>query len=548
MRVPDLSEIEPIFKEFTEDGPGCCLGVYVDGKLVLEKGFGLASLEHRVPITPDTVFDLASTSKQFTAASVLLLAEDGALDLEDDVRQYFPEFVLDQAITIRQLINHTSGLREIYSLAGMVGWSWPELMEDDQVVAILAKTRTLNFEPGTSHSYSNSGYVLLSALVKRVGGKTLAEFAKERIFEPLGMGVTHYRDDITSVVPNRAIGYGRSPKGDGYKLNESPSNITGDGATQTTIRDLTGWESNFIRPVIGDESFRKNQLETAKLADGTDTGYAAGLFVSTYKGLRSVSHGGAWAGFRSDYLRFPESGLAIAVFANLAGASPSALAHQVADLCLAEEIEAAAAAARVSTSPSESTTSEEPVAPSAEEPVEELAQVNAAACAGLYGDGASFIRIVADGEALAVHAAGMELAASRTTPGTFSTSALRLTLSFTGSAGEPAGVIVKQGDQVVWTLPRVAVAQVSDSEAEELNGEYRCEEVEGTWKVRATSAGVKLDRNPPREPLEFTFGPADVLLGPGFNVSVERSKDGSPVALLASDSRAKGLRFERVSA
>ncbi|HUR49960.1 MAG TPA: serine hydrolase domain-containing protein [Acidimicrobiales bacterium] len=543
MRVPDLSEIEPIFKEFTEKGPGCCLGIYVDGQVVLAQGFGLANLEHRVPITPDTVFDLASTSKQFTAASVLLLAEDGALGLDDDVRKYFPEFVLDQAITIRQLINHTSGLREIYSLAAMVGWTWPELMEDDQVVALLAKTRTLNFEPGTAHSYSNSGYVLLSALVKRVSGKSLADFAKERIFDPLGMGVTHYRDDITSVVPNRANGYGKSPKGEEYKLNESPSNITGDGAAQTTIHDLAGWESNFVRPVIGNESFRKNQLATAELPDGADTGYAAGLFVAKYKGLPSVSHGGAWAGFRSDYVRFPESGLAVAVFANLAGANPSALAHRVADLCLADEIDAAAGRKANS---SEAGDAVDGSAPSAEEPTHELAEVTAAVCEGLYGDGASFVRIVTEGDGLIVHAAGMELSATRATPGVFTTSALGLTLAFTGTAGEPEGIVVKQGEQVVWTLPRVAETKVSDEEAQELDGEYRCDEVEGTWNVVATSAGVRIDRTPPREPLEFTFGPTDVLLGPGFNVSIERAKDGTPVALLASDSRAKGLRFERV--
>lgn len=543
MRVPDLPEIEAIFEEFTGDGPGCCVGVYVDGELVLERGFGLANLEHRVPIDADTVFDLASTSKQFTAASVLLLAEDGLLGLEDDARKYFPEFVLEQAITIRQLINHTSGLREIYSLAGMVGWTWPELMEDDQVVDILARMRTLNFEPGTSHSYSNSGYVLLSALVKRVSGKTLAEVAKERLFDPLGMRATHYRDDITSVVPHRANGYGRSPKGDGYKLDESPSNITGDGAAQTTIREMAFWEANFLRPVIGNESFRRNQLETAELPDGTDTGYAAGLFVSQHKGLPCISHGGSWAGFRSDYIRFPDNGLAVAVFANLAGATPSALARQVADLCLAEEIESAPAAGRVSDDQSA-----EAAAQNAEEPVGELREVAAPACNGLFGDGTSFARLspAPEGDALTLYAAGMELAAARSGPGTFQTSVAKLTLSFTGDAEEPSGIIVRQGDQVVWSLPRVTPVQPSEEEVTALNGEYRCDEVESTWTVSATLEGVTVDRKP-REPLQFSYGPADVLLGPAFNVAVERSKDGAPVALLASDSRAKGLRFERVN-
>jgi len=546
LRVPDRAEIAPLFEEFSADGPGCCLGIYLDGELVLETGFGLASLEHRVPITGETVFDLASTSKQFTAACILLLAEDGSLGLDDHVQKHFPEFALEQDITIRQLINHTSGLRDVYSLFGMVGWTWPELMVDDQIVEILSRQRSLNFDPGTAHSYSNSGYVLLSALIHRVSGKTLAAFAKERIFEPLGMDNSAYRDDITSVIPNRANGYSQTPDG-GFKLDESPSAVTGDGALNTTVRDMARWESNFIRPFVGNESFRGAQLETAKLADGTDTGYAAGLFLAPYKGLPSVSHGGAWAGFRSDYIRFPDHGLAVAVFANLAGANPSALVRKVAELCLADEMaaEELAEVGAAASPPHEGESAPEVDGP-ANQAAEELAEVGAAACAGLYGDGTTFLRLSADErDGLEVGVSGTELSASRTDPGTFSTSSPKLTLSFTGGADEPAAVVVRHGEQVIWTLPRVAPAQISEEEAGALSGQYRCDEVDSSWTLRATEEGVEIDRAP-REPVKVGYGPADVLIGPGFNVTIERAKDGSPAALLAGDSRAKGLRFERV--
>lgn len=546
MRVPALDEVSPLFEEFSPDGPGCCLGIYIDGELVLEKGFGLANLEHRVPITSDTVFDLASTSKQFTAASVLLLAEDGALDLDDDVRKHFPEFALEEEITVRQLIHHTSGLRDVYSLFGMVGWTWPELMVDDQIVEILSRQRSLNFAPGTSHSYSNSGYVLLSALVRRVSGKTLREFCREAIFEPLEMSATDYRDDITSVIPDRANGYRKSADGS-FNLDESPSAVTGDGALNTTIRDLARWEANFLRPVIGTESFRRTQLETAKLPDGTDTGYAAGLFLSPHKGLPSVSHGGAWAGFRSDYIRFPQHGLAVAVFANVAGANPSALVRKVADLCLAEEIAAAERAGSPQAAAGSMGGSEEAEAPDVPQG-EELTEVDAAVAAGLYGDGVTFLTLTPEGnDALLVEAGGMELVAQRNGPGGFATTYPALSLAFTGGRDGPAGAVVRHGDQVIWTLPRVDAAQVSDAEADALSGTYRCEEVDASWSVRATADGVEIDRSP-RAALTVQYGPADVLLGPGFNIRIERAEDGSPVALLASDSRAKGLRFGRAQA
>lgn len=537
MRVPELDRVLPIFEEFDPEGPGCCLGIYVDGELVLEQGFGLASVEHRVPIDGQTVFDLASTSKQFTAACVLLLAEEEALGLDDDVRKHFPEFSLDQEITVRQLIHHTSGLRDVYSLFGMVGWTWPELMVDDQIVEILSRQRTLNFEPGTAHSYSNSGYVLLSALVHRVSGRTLAQFSKERIFDPLGMDASAYRDDITSVIRHRANGYTKTAAGI-YKLDESPSAVTGDGALNTTVRDMARWEANFLRPVVGGESFRELQMETGKLADGTDTGYAAGLSIGSHKGARIVGHGGAWAGFRADFIRFPDHGLAVAVFANLAGATPGVLARKVADLCLAEEFAGTASEPEV-----RSAVGSPPVEVEA---AEELTEVRPETAAGLYGDGTSFARLTADGEALKLQAAGLDMTAERSGPATFATRAPALTLSFTGKDGTASGLIVRLGEQVIWNLPRVDPAQITELEADALSGRFRCDEVDATWTVSATTAGVEIDRSP-RSAVRLGYGPADVLLGPGFNVTIERDKNGAPIALLAADSRAKGLRFDRVT-
>src|SRR5687768_3033322 len=233
--TPPPESVDKVFSAYGKDGPGCALAVVRDGGIVYSKGYGMASLEHGVPITPQTVFDIGSTSKQITAASILLLAQDGKLSLDDDVRKHIPEMPdLGTPVTLRHLLHHTSGVRDYIELLQLGEISFEDVATDDDALAALSRQKALDFRPGDEHSYSNSGYFLLSLVVKRTSGKTLREFAQERIFTPLGMSSTQILDDHTLVIPRRAASY--APRRDGgFRLAIANWEQTGDGAVQTTV-------------------------------------------------------------------------------------------------------------------------------------------------------------------------------------------------------------------------------------------------------------------------------------------------------------------------
>src|SRR6267378_55423 len=329
--------VDEIFVDLTKAGsPGCALGVYRDGKMVYSKGYGLANLEQNVPITPQSVFDIGSTSKQFTAASILLLEKQGKLSINDDVRKYIPELPeYGQKVTILHLLNHTSGLRDYLTLMDLAGMHIDGVTTDEDALQIVSRQQALNFAPGSGWLYSNTGFFLLSVIVKRVSGKTLREFAGENIFVPLEMTHTQYRDDHTSLIANRAMAYDAKEKGGGYSLNVSYFEQTGDGAVHTSVEDLLKWDENFYSGQIGGKSFLAQIQEQGKLNNGKVLDYAKGLRIADYRGLRTVSHGGSWGGYRAELLRFPEQHFAVACLCNLGSAGSSTRAHRVADIYLA---------------------------------------------------------------------------------------------------------------------------------------------------------------------------------------------------------------------
>jgi len=332
--------IDKVFEEFDKAGsPGCALAVYRDGAIAYARGYGQASLEHGVPITSRTVFDIGSTSKQFTAFAILLLERDGKLSLDDDIRTYVPELQpMPQAVAIRHLIMHTSGLRDyltLWSLAGMKTENWTTQAD---AVQLVARQKQPNFPAGAEWLYSNTGYLLLAEVVKRVSGKSLPDFAAERIFRPLGMERTFYLDDHTRVVPGRAEGY-LPRRGGGFSVEMSDFEQTGDGAVQTNVEDLLLWDRNFYQPRVGDAALLEKAQKVGRLNDGKKLDYAAGLMIGTYRGLPTVRHGGSWAGYRAELLRFPQSRTSIACLCNIGSANPGALANQVADVVLATQLQ-----------------------------------------------------------------------------------------------------------------------------------------------------------------------------------------------------------------
>jgi CubicO group peptidase (beta-lactamase class C family) len=339
-RIPDekkMAAVDEVFTDLTKAGsPGCALGVYRDGKAIYSKGYGLANLEENVPITPQSVFDIGSTSKQFTAASILLLEKQGKLSVNDDVRKYIPELPdYGQKITILHLLNHTSGLRDYLTLMDLAGVNSDSVTTDEDASQLIFRQKAPNFAPESEWLYSNTGFFLLSVIVKRVSGKTLREFAAENIFVPLEMTHTQYRDDHTSLIANRAMAYDAKEKGVGYSLNVSYFEQTGDGAVHTSVEDLLKWDENFYTGQIGGKGFLSEIQEQGKLNSGKVLDYAKGLFIEDYRGLHTVSHGGSWGGYRAELLRFPEQHFSVACLCNLGSAGPSNRANRVADIYLA---------------------------------------------------------------------------------------------------------------------------------------------------------------------------------------------------------------------
>jgi CubicO group peptidase (beta-lactamase class C family) len=313
------------------DSPGCALGVSRNGRVVYERGYGMANLETGTPITPASIFHVASVSKQFTAMSIMLLAKDGKLSIDDDIRKYLPEIPsYGTTITIRHLLTHTSGLRDQWELIGLARGRFEEdRITEADVMDIVPRQTALNFTPGAEYLYSNTGFTLLGVIVKRVSGKSLRDFADERIFKPLGMSNTHFHDDYTMLVPGRTSAYAMR----GGMWHVSIPNYDTYGATSlfTTVGDLLKWEANFDNPIVGDRALISQMETRTPLTTGDTSNYGFGLVVDRYRGARAISHSGADAGYRTSVERFPELGLATVVLCNFAAANPTALGRRVED-------------------------------------------------------------------------------------------------------------------------------------------------------------------------------------------------------------------------
>ena len=332
------SKVDEIFSRWTNDSPGCAVGVAKAGQPVLQKAYGMADLEHDVANKPDTIFEAGSVSKQFTAAAVLLLAADGKLSLDDPARKYIPELPdYGAPLTVRHMLQHTSGLRDWGEVASIAGWPRTSRVHSHaHVLDIVSRQKALNFPSGTQYSYSNTGYNLAAVLVSRVSGKSFAEFSKERVFGPAGMTHTSWRDDYTRLVKGRAVAYSQAQSG--WRQNMPFENVHGNGGLLTTVGDLLKWNENFTSPKVGDAAFVKLQQEPGKFNDGKPHTYAMGLMVGSYKGVPEVAHSGSTAGYRAHLTRYPAQQVSVAVLCNAASANATQAAERVADLYLAGSI------------------------------------------------------------------------------------------------------------------------------------------------------------------------------------------------------------------
>jgi CubicO group peptidase (beta-lactamase class C family) len=334
-RTPD-PRVDQVFAKWnTPSTPGCALAVVQNGTVAYTAGYGTANLELDVPITPQTVFDIGSVSKQFTAMSILLLAEDGKLSLDDEIHRFIPELPMYGApITLRTMLHHLSGLRSYSDLFDLAGVPEIDQTTDEDALALIVRQKTLNFPPGRQYLYSDTNYFLLSLVVRRVSGESLHEFARRRIFLPLGMANTHFHDDHRMIVPRRATGYEPRPGG-GFDIDMSSFEELGDGSVMTTVEDMARWDRNFDAPVVGGRRAIEQLQEVGVRSDGSKTPYAMGLILDRYRGIPRVQHTGEWVGYRSSFLRFPQRNLGVIVLCNMIGdLDPLALSERVADIYL----------------------------------------------------------------------------------------------------------------------------------------------------------------------------------------------------------------------
>lgn len=333
-------KVDKLFSKWDSTiSPGAALAIIKDGKIIYKRGYGMANLEHNIPLTSTSVFRIGSTSKQFTASCIAILSLQGKISLDDNIRKYLPELPkYEKLITIRHLVHHTSGIRDYLTLADIAALPNDYFYTPEDTVELLSRQKGSNFPPGEEHLYSNSGYFLLGVIVERVSGKSLNDFAQTHIFKPLGMKNTHFHDDHTMIVKNRADGY--SPLKKGFRIDMTTLDHVGDGGVFTTVEDLFLWDQAFYSYKLGKELMELIQTP-GMLNNGEKLEYAFGLDINEYKGLKRVSHSGGFAGFSAQMVRFPGQKFTVVCLANLGTISPSRLCRQIADIYLADKLKKA---------------------------------------------------------------------------------------------------------------------------------------------------------------------------------------------------------------
>ena len=529
-------DVDGIFAPWdTTASPGCALGVIREGKLVHKRGYGMASLDLGVALGPTAVLRIGSTSKQFTAAAITLLAEEGKLTLDDEIQKHIPEIPdYGTAVTVRHLLHHTSGLRDYLVLMFLAGNRPDDFYTNDEVLTMLARQRELNFPPGEEYLYSNSGYFLLGEIVRRISGSSLREYADEMIFQPLGMTHTHFHDDHTEIVPNRASGYSPTKAGN-FAIDMTTLDMVGDGGVFTTVEDLLQWDRNFYEQRIGGPEFNTTLLTRGVLNSGKTLDYALGLQHGSYRGRPVVEHSGSFVGFRAQLMRFPADQLSIICLCNLSTANPTALARLVADVYLGIEPETISAAGGGSDN------SKTPIVELTEEALHTLTGVylNDELDAQPRG-----LRVISDTGHLLLTLSGDEYVATPVSGNRFHSSSSGLDVELEFEPKESPQLTIRISGDVYARFSRSDLALPTTAQLAEYAGTYHSAELGADYRFVLQDGDLYLRHNAaPDSPLlplqrdQFTVGRLDI----------EFLRDGQGVvrALSLDAGRVQNLRFER---
>lgn len=513
--------------------PGCAVSVIKGGQIVYKRGYGMADLDHDVPITTDTVFHVASISKQFTAAAIILLEQEKKLSLDDDVHKYIPELPdFGAQITIRHLVYHTSGLRDQWDLLGMAGWRYSlDLITDDDVMELMSRQKDLNFKPGEKHVYCNTGYTLLAQIVKRVSGRSLREFTTDRIFKPLGMNSTRFRDDHAEIVKHIAYGYVEGEGGEGYRLSVTNFDTVGATSLLTTVEDLARWDENFYHARVGGAEMVEQQLQRGKLNSGKELDYAFGLEHGKYRGLPTIDHGGADAGYRADLIRFPEQHFSVACLCNKGEIRPSELTKKVADIYLAEQFKEPA--------PERAESS----AKSATVPAERLAQY-----AGLYWkkDDEQALRFaLKDGKLFLADSPDDRLEMAALSEKRFQLVIFPIVFTFdAGADGALRLSMQRPGEEKADLYERVTEFQPTPVQLAGYAGSYVSDEIDPVYRIVLENGSLLLRRlkSKPQKLLPII---EDYFQGPNGDIHFQRDSAGKISGFLLNTGRIKNFRFRK---
>lgn len=524
----DPAAVDGIFRTFDNTrSPGCVVGVAYDGVPVLQRAYGMADLEHDVHNKPTSILEPGSVAKQFTAAAVVLLTLDGKISFEDDVRRYFPELPdYGEPVTIRHLINHTSGLRDWGSLAAIEGWPRTRRAHTHtHVLDIIARQKALNYRPGEYYSYTNSGFNLLAMLVERASGMSFSDFTRTRIFEPLGMPHTQWRDDFTRVVKDRSIAYA-PPRSGSWSMLMPFESVYGNGGLLTTVEDLLKFTQNLQTGALGGPRFVEEMHRQGILNSGEVISYASGLQIGTYKGVRQVQHSGSTAGYRGHLARFPDQQLAVAVMCNASNGNAGGFLHQVADLYLGPALE--------------------DVAPRPPAGATRVSPDRLESLAGVYRDTRTGVPIRVESTSEGLRTTGMDL--TPVSPTRFELPGGEAVLVFESTPfaeGRPAGVISLPGQPNVRIEPVGSFTPTAVDLAAYV-GTYRSDEAEATYTISIAEGklvakdrwGQSLPSLEPQYPDVF-----NVQRGP--TLVFRRGASGRVEEMSWSESRVWDLRFRR---
>ena len=527
------AKVDKLFSPWDKpESPGASLAVIKDGEVVYKRGYGSANLEYDIPITPSTVFHVASVSKQFTAFAAAMLAEQGKLKLDDDIRKYLPEVPdFGKTITIRHLIHHISGMRDQWELLAVAGWRLDDVITREHILKMVRNQKELNFEPGEQYLYCNTGFTLLAETVARVTGQSFREWTEENIFKPLGMSDTQFYDDHERIVKNRAYSY-VPVKENGFKKRRL--NYANVGATSlfTTAEDLAKWLQNFEDGRVGGREVIEQMQEQGVLNNGKMISYAFGLVIGEHKGLRTVSHSGGDAGYRSHVVLFPEQRFSVVVLSNLGSFNTSRLARQVADIYLSDVIK-----------------EEQPPARQAEQREVEPNTALYDTLAGKYYFEPGLIMTFSkeNNQLMLEQNGGPKISLVPESDTEFSLRDRDAKLTFQlNNVGYVTQLVFIQGDNVM-TGEKFEQLELNAQQLEEFAGDYYSDEL-GTVYTLAVVSGKLVAQHRRHDDIQLNPTKKDMFLGEEWffrQVRFTRDKENRVTGFRLSGGRVRNLRFDK---